>query len=460
MVLHQINRRFLYEKIISFALVLAVMLSAFAVTFATSAVADVEKKFVVDGNLDVWYMSAEETPEDDLNYYHFTSLDPYNKDPDNGHGVSFFDGAETAAEVYMAYDNDYVYVFVKCWDDDIARHEIDTGDVSERSDSIEVWFDPDPNSQTMNPDGTEQEKMPGGGFPNFSDCTADPEQGDVRFRMRASDLEVGDMHNAAKPPYGGESYHLFFKRTENVRGFYFENEPREVPNGETVSSGYGLEARFPRYDVTGGNAFRVNVAINNRCNGDDVETWYALAMGASWWLDYATANEVGYAEENPFFAQDVSGQSVYYTDNGYNAAGMAVKDAIAQLPSNVTVLEKAQVQAAIDGYNALDDFQKGYVQARNFEVLKAAADKLGLKLDEGTTEPEPPAPQVKLGDINGDKEINAKDALLALRIAVNKYEANETELAAADVNKDEVINAKDALEMLKFAVGKPSCIPA
>ena len=105
------------------------MLSAFAVTFASSAVADVEKKFVVDGNLDVWDMSAEETPEDDLNYYHFTSLDPYNKDPDNGHGVSFFDGAETAAEVYMAYDNDYVYVFVKCWDDDIARHEIDTGDI-------------------------------------------------------------------------------------------------------------------------------------------------------------------------------------------------------------------------------------------------------------------------------------------------------------------------------------------
>ncbi len=442
------------KKIIAFTLILAVLLSGFVL--CTPAAAETEKKFVVDGNLDVWYLSNEETPVTDMNYYHFGSLDAYNKDPDNGHGIYFFDGAETAAEVYMAYDNTYVYVFVKCWDDDIARHSVDTGDVSEKSDSIEVWFDPDPNSQTMNPDGTEQEKI-NGGFPNFSDCTADPEQGDVRFRMRASDLEVGDMHNAAKPPYGGESYHLYFKRTENVRGFYFENEPREVASGDTVSSGYGLEARFPRYDVTGGNAFRVNVAVNNRC--EEVETWYALAMGSSWWLDYATANEVIYAdEENPFFAQDVSQKSLYYTDNDYNAAGMAVKEAIAQLPSNVTVLEKAQVQAAVDAYIALDNIQKGYVQARNFDVLKAAAEKLGIALDEEIVEPDPPAPQVKLGDLNGDDKVDAKDALNVLKISVNKLNPTDDQKVAADVNKDESINAKDALEILKYSVNKPSCL--
>ena len=307
----------------------------------------------------------------------------------------------------------------------------------------------------MNPDGTPQDVVG-----DFSYCTSDPDQGDVRFRMRASDFEVGDMHNAAKPPYGGESYHLFFKRTENVRGFYFENEPREVPNGETVSSGYGLEARFPRYDVTGGNAFRVNVAVNNRC--EEVETWYALAMGSSWWLDYATAYEVIYADDaNPFFAQDVSKKSLYYTDNDYNAAGMAVKEAIAQLPSNVTVLEKAQVQAAVDAYIALDNIQKGYVQARNFDVLKAAAEKLGIALDDGIVEPDPPAPpapQVKLGDLNNDQEINAKDALVVLKISVNKHTPTDDQKVAADVNKDESINAKDALEILKYSVNKPSCL--
>ncbi len=452
------------KKIVSFSLVLAVLLSAFALSVVTTASAETAKEFVIDGNLDVWYLNSEEGPTEDLNYYHYTSLDAYNKDPENGHGVYFFDGAETAAEVYMAYDDNYVYVYVKCWDDDIARHEEDVNDVSEKSDSIEVWFDPDPNSQTTNPDGTEQEKI-NGEFPSFPDCTADPEQGDVRFRMRASDLFVGDMHNVIKPPYGGISYHLYFREPENLRGFYFENEPREVANGDVVSSGYGLEARLPRYDVTGGNAFRVNVACNNRC--EDVSEWYALAMGASWWLDYSTANQVVYPETNPFFAQDITGKSMYYTENEYNAAGMAVKEAINQLPETITVLEKAQVQGIVDQYNALNDIQKGYVHARNYDVLKAAADKLGLELDGPAVDPNPPVdpdpptpptPTVKMGDLNDDGKVDAKDALNVLKISVNKLTPTDDQKVAADVNEDDAINAKDALEILKKSVGKPSAL--
>ncbi len=446
------------KKTIILSLVVAVLLSVFSVYIPTVSAAT-EKQFVVDGNLDVWYLSNDENPSNDFNYYHYLSMDAYNKDPDNGHGVNFFDGAETAAEVYMAYDDTYVYVYVKCWDDDIARHPEDVNDVSERSDSIEIWFDPDPYSQVRNPDGSEQEKI-NGEFPSFAQCCADPEQGDIHLRMRASDFAVGDMHNSAKPPYGGESYHLFFQRTENLRGFYFANEPVEAPNGEIVSSGYGLEARIPRYDVTGGNSFRVNVACNNRCG--DVTEWYALAMGNSWWLNYATANEIEYATENPFFAQDVSGQSLYYTDNAYNAAGMAVRDAINELPDTVTVSEKDQIQAIIDQYNALDDVQKGYVKARNYNDLKNAANAVGLEFDGNVVNPpEPPAPPVDtrdLGNVNNDDKIDAKDALLVLRISVDKYTATEEEETAADVNKDDTINAKDALEILKYSVGKPSVL--
>lgn len=63
-----------------------------------------------------------------------------------------------------------------------------------------------------------------------------------------------------------------------------------------------------------------------------------------------------------------------------------------------------------------------------------------------------------LGDVNNDQKINAKDALLVLRIAVNKYTPNNNEKLAADVNRDQKIDAKDALEILKFAVNKPSCL--
>lgn len=64
----------------------------------------------------------------------------------------------------------------------------------------------------------------------------------------------------------------------------------------------------------------------------------------------------------------------------------------------------------------------------------------------------------KIGDVNNDGNINAKDALIVLKIAVNKYTPSNNEDFYADVNRDGYINAKDALEILKYAVNKPSCI--
>ncbi len=68
------------------------------------------------------------------------------------------------------------------------------------------------------------------------------------------------------------------------------------------------------------------------------------------------------------------------------------------------------------------------------------------------------AAQLTLGDVNNDIKIDAKDALLVLRISVGKIAPTEGQTSSADVNKDEDINAKDALEILKYAVGKPSVI--
>ena len=456
------------KKVLSFALVLAVLLSAFTLSFATSVSAEeVAKEFVIDGNLDVWYLSEEETPSDDYNFYHASTLEAYNKDPSNGNGMYFFDGAETSAEVFMAYDETYIYVYVKCWDDDLGIFPEETG-VSAKSDSIEVWVDTDPNSQTRHPDGTAKKDSEIVGFPNN---TADPLQGDVRFRLRGADFAVGDTLGIVKNNYGGATVSEWYRNTENLMPFYFDNEPREVANGNIVSSGYGMEVRIPRYDVTGGNACFINVACNNRNNGDDSE-WYALAMGQAWWLDYSSAYTIIYKDSaNPFFNQDITGKTVKYTQSPYNEAGMAVVEAIDQLPATVTILEKAEVTAVVDSYNALADSQKAYVQAYNYEKLKAAADKLGLELqgpavdtpvdppvDDPVDPPVDDPADITLGDINNDGKIDAKDALLVLRISVNKYEPTEAEQVAADVNKDENINARDALEILKYSVDKPSVL--
>ena len=491
------------KKALSFALVLVMLVSVFAVSLVTTASAETAKEFVIDGNLDIWYLSEDETPDDDLNYYHISAMDAYNLDPLNGHGIYFFDGAETAAEAYMAYDDTYIYIYIKCWDDNLAINPTDEKG-SSVSDSLEVWFDSDPNSQTKHPDGTNKTEDE---IKDWPGNTGDAAQSDIRFRLRAADFKVSDVPGVVKPNYNGVNAPDYYNDRANLMPFYFENEPREVANGDIVSSGYGCEVRIPFYDVTKNPAdaksFCVNIACNNYLDGTmnssgevdgNVEEWYALAMGQAWWLDYSTANRVFIANSgNPFFDQDVTGKSLYYTENEYNAEGMAVRDAIDELPATVTVLEKAQVQDAINQYEALNDIQKGYVHARNYDVLKAAADKLGLALDgpavdpgddpvdpnpgddpvdpnpgDDPVDPNPgddpvdpnPGDERDLGDVNGDGKIDAKDALLCLRTSVDKYEPSEEEAAAADVNKDEKIDAKDALEILKFSVDKPSVLDA
>ena len=58
-----------------------------------------------------------------------------------------------------------------------------------------------------------------------------------------------------------------------------------------------------------------------------------------------------------------------------------------------------------------------------------------------------------------DDNIDAKDALLALRVAVGKTEIYKDLMEAADLNGDDQVNAGDALLMLKYAVGKIKTFP-
>ena len=64
-----------------------------------------------------------------------------------------------------------------------------------------------------------------------------------------------------------------------------------------------------------------------------------------------------------------------------------------------------------------------------------------------------------LGDVNNDGKIDAKDALMVLKFAVNKIELTEAQKLAAEVDGKEGINAKDALEILKYAVKKIEKFP-
>jgi len=81
-----------------------------------------------------------------------------------------------------------------------------------------------------------------------------------------------------------------------------------------------------------------------------------------------------------------------------------------------------------------------YLSTTSKTVVKVASFQYGEK------------PAYTLGDVNGDGKINADDAVLVLRYAVELTEFNETQKLAADVSKDGRINADDAVLILRFAV--------
>lgn len=60
----------------------------------------------------------------------------------------------------------------------------------------------------------------------------------------------------------------------------------------------------------------------------------------------------------------------------------------------------------------------------------------------------------QFGDMDDDGKVNAKDALVTLKISVGSVAPTQVQTFAGDVNGDGGINAKDALNVLKFAVGK------
>lgn len=84
----------------------------------------------------------------------------------------------------------------------------------------------------------------------------------------------------------------------------------------------------------------------------------------------------------------------------------------------------------------------------------------------GKEEPQKPATptdspieKTPYGDPNEDGSIDAKDALMVLKSAVNKLVLTEKQALAAEVDGLEGINAKDALLMLRFAVNKINQFP-
>ena len=64
-----------------------------------------------------------------------------------------------------------------------------------------------------------------------------------------------------------------------------------------------------------------------------------------------------------------------------------------------------------------------------------------------------------LGDVNGDGQVSALDALMTLQASTGETTLTPIQAAAADVNKDGRLSSLDALMILHFASGKLTSFP-
>ncbi len=71
-----------------------------------------------------------------------------------------------------------------------------------------------------------------------------------------------------------------------------------------------------------------------------------------------------------------------------------------------------------------------------------------------TTPPVTTEQAIIKGDINTDRLVNSRDALMILEYSVGKREFNVNQKKAADFNTDGLIDSKDALAVLKSATGQ------
>ena len=173
---------------------------------------------------------------------------------------------------------------------------------------------------------------------------------------------------------------------------------------------------------------------------------------------------------------DATGVSATYSDGTFSgAADLKVTKAAAApaLPANyasvtaydISFQPKTKVTVRIpipEGYSAND--------IKVFQVTENSAEEISAKVNNGqaviTTSKlgtfaiadgstEQAAVDFKLGDVNGDGKITAKDARFALRKAVGleSYAPESREFKACDINKDGKVTASDARKILRAAVG-------
>ena len=120
----------------------------------------------------------------------------------------------------------------------------------------------------------------------------------------------------------------------------------------------------------------------------------------------------------------------------------------ASLASDVVVADE---EISSDAAEVVTDAELVTEDAK--ETESEAVEPASEDISEGASEEESIVPErtIVLGDVDGDGDIQADDARLALRGSARLENLSITQLFAADVDENGVLHANDARQILRFS---------
>ena len=222
--------------------------------------------------------------------------------------------------------------------------------------------------------------------------------------------------------------------TDSLLLFAFDNQGRLVEGALTETANglvyyWGNNERLTGWQYASGNIYFFGddfYAVTGKQTIDDTE--YTFSADGKLQL-----KDENFALKGLFYYFDVNGK--------------IMQNHIEDHPYVKVVDEAVEPQIGVTGLTAGEHCETCD------KITVAQKEVPALKDPDKPTDPEPPVnPSYRLGNLNGDDEITAADARLALRIAAKLEPVTDSKMfIVADVNVDGVITSADARKILRVA---------
>lgn len=242
----------------------------------------------------------------------------------------------------------------------------------------------------------------------------------------------------------GTWYHVAMK----IEDFVFQPDTFSPnPDVPDPSSSY----QHSQYGLSCAQRMRLEINYAKDLNGDVPEELYFNIDDLRITKSDTPLKADTMVYERPTFVYDKNDESTLVEYNGTGNT-LALPEQIVNISDNVfagkTDLLKVEARNATRiasiGENNFDSLENVVVYGFGGTYLETYCNENGVSFVDYND---------RIGDVDGNTEISATDALFVLQSVVGIRDLDETLQARADVNGDKKIDSTDALSILQYAVG-------